>query len=83
MLDKAQLLGLTAPEMTVLIGGMRSLGISFDGTGILTDNPNILSNDHFEKLLDSDNEWSPVEMALINLLQGLLVSLILRQVKSI
>ena len=60
MLDKAQLLGLTAPEMTVLIGGMRSLGISFDGTGILTDNPNILSNDHFEKLLDSDNEWSPV-----------------------
>ena len=46
--------------MTVLIGGMRSLGISFDGTGILTDNPNILSNDHFEKLLDSDNEWSPV-----------------------
>ena len=59
MLDKAQLLGLTAPEMTVLIGGMRSLGISFDGTGILTENPNILSNDHFEKLLDSDNEWSP------------------------
>ena len=60
MLDKAQLLGLTAPEMTVLVGGMRSLGISFDGIGILTDNPNILSNDHFEKLLDSDNEWSPV-----------------------
>ena len=60
MLDRAQLLGLTGPEMTVLIGGLRSIGISFDGIGILTDSPDNLSNDHFIKLLDIDNEWHPV-----------------------
>ena len=47
MLDKAQLLGLTAPEMTVLLGGMRSLGISASGHGVFTNNPDELSNDYF------------------------------------
>ena len=59
MLDKAQLLGLTAPEMTVLIGGMRSLGISFDGHGVFTDNTNKLTNDFFVTLLDMNVEWKP------------------------
>ena len=59
MLDKAQLLGLTAPEMTVLLGGMRTLGISNDGLGIFTDNPNELSNDFFDTLLDMSVQWKP------------------------
>ena len=59
MLDKAQLLGLTAPEMTVLIGGMRSLGISADGHGVFTDDVNTLSNDFFDTLLDMSVEWKP------------------------
>jgi len=59
MLDKAQLLGLTAPEMTVLLGGMRSLGISADGHGVFTDDINNLSNDFFDTLLDMSVEWKP------------------------
>ena len=59
MLDKAQLLGLTAPEMTVLVGGMRSLGISADGHGVFTDDVNNLSNDFFDTLLDMSVEWKP------------------------
>ena len=59
MLDKAQLLGLTAPEMTVLVGGMRSLGISTDGLGVFTNNANELSNDFFETLLDMSVQWKP------------------------
>ena len=59
MLDKAQLLGLTAPEMTVLMGGMRSLGISSNGHGIFTENVNELSNDHFKILLDMSVAWKP------------------------
>ena len=59
MLDKAQLLGLTAPEMTVLLGGMRSLGISADGHGVFTDDVNNLSNDFFDTLLDMSVEWKP------------------------
>ncbi len=59
MLDKAQLLGLTAPEMTVLLGGMRSLGISHDGLGVFTENPDQLSNDFFETLLDMSVQWKP------------------------
>ena len=57
MLDKAQLLGLTAPEMTVLVGGMRALGISSDGHGVFTDNPGKLTNDFFVNLLDMQVEW--------------------------
>ena len=59
MLDKAQLLGLTAPEMTVLLGGMRSLGISSNGYGVYTDDVNTLTNDHFSTLLDMSVEWKP------------------------
>jgi len=59
LLDKAQLLGLTAPEMTVLLGGMRSLGISSSGYGIFTDDPNKLSNDYFNTLLDMSVAWKP------------------------
>jgi catalase-peroxidase len=59
LLDKAQLLGLSAPEMTVLIGGLRSLGVSANGVGVLTDNPGKLSNDFFVNLLDMKYEWKP------------------------
>ena len=59
LLDKAQLLGLTAPEMTVLLGGMRSLGISNDRLGVFTENPNDLSNDFLETLLDMSVQWKP------------------------
>ena len=59
MLDKAQLLGLTAPEMTVLVGGLRSLGISSSGYGLFTANVNDLSNDYFKTLLDMSVQWQP------------------------
>jgi catalase-peroxidase len=59
MLDKAQLLGLTAPEMTVLLGGMRSLGISNDDHGIFTDDSEKLTNDYFSTLLDMSVQWKP------------------------
>ena len=59
MLDKAQLLGLTAPEMTVLVGGLRSLGISSSGYGLFTENVNELSNDYFKTLLDMSVQWQP------------------------
>ena len=59
LVDKAQLLGLTAPEMTVLVGGLRSLGISADGHGVFTDDINTLSNDFFTTLLDMNVEWKP------------------------
>ena len=59
LLDKAQLLGLTAPEMTVLVGGMRALGVSADGHGVFTDTPGKLTNDFFVNLLDMRVEWKP------------------------
>ena len=59
MLDKAQLLNLTAPEMTVLLGGMRSLGISSSGHGVFTDNSNTMTNDYFDTLLDMSVQWKP------------------------
>ncbi len=59
LLDKSQLLGLTAPEMTALIGGLRSLGVSRDNHGILTNDINTLSNDFFTNLLDMSIEWKP------------------------
>ena len=59
LVDKAQLLTLTAPEMTVLVGGMRALGATWDGSkhGVLTDKPGQLTNDFFVNLLDYDTEW--------------------------
>ena len=59
MLDKAQLLNLTAPEMTVLVGGMRSIGISASGYGIFTENTDTMTNDYFDTLLDMSVEWKP------------------------
>ena len=59
MLDKAQLLGLTASEMVVLVGGLRSLGISNNGYGLFTKKINELSNDYFKLLLDMSVKWSP------------------------
>ena len=59
MLDKAQLLGLTAPEMTVLVGGMRSLGINHSDYGIKPENPDALDNDFFKTLLDMRVSWKP------------------------
>ena len=59
LLDKAQLLGLTAPEMTVLVGGLRALGISADDHGVFTDTPGKLTNDFFVNLLDMSVQWKP------------------------
>ena len=59
LLDKAQLLGLSAPEMTVLLGGMRSLGISEGGHGVFTETPGKLTNDFFITLLDMGVTWKP------------------------
>lgn len=61
LIDKAQLLTLTAPEMTVLIGGMRALGANYGGTkhGVFTKRPGVLTNDFFVNLLDMNIEWSP------------------------
>jgi len=57
LLDKAHLLGLNAPEMTVLVGGMRSLGIDFNENGNFTDDQNSLTNDFFNNLLDMNVKW--------------------------
>ncbi|MBT3673653.1 MAG: catalase/peroxidase HPI, partial [Proteobacteria bacterium] len=59
MLDKSQLLGLTAPEITVLLGAMRSLGISNDDHGIFTGDSDKLTNDYFATLLDMSVQWKP------------------------
>ena len=59
LVDKAQLLTLTAPELTVLIGGMRALGANYDGSelGILTNTPGTLNNNYFKNLLSMEFEW--------------------------
>ncbi len=61
LVDKAQLLGLSAPEMTVLVGGMRVLGANHGGSkhGVFTDSPGKLTNDYFVNLVDMDIEWKP------------------------
>ena len=62
MLDKTQLMGLTAPEMTTLIGGMRVMGTNYGGTkhGVFTENEGALTNDFFVNLTDMGNYWKPV-----------------------
>ena len=62
LVDKAQLLTLTVPEMTVLVGGMRVLGANYGGAshGVFTDRPGVLTNDFFVNLLDMAVEWRPV-----------------------
>jgi catalase-peroxidase len=61
LVDKAQLLTLTAPEMTVLVGGLRVLGANLEGSknGVFTDRQGKLTNDFFVNLLDMDTEWKP------------------------
>ena len=61
LLDRAQLMGLTAPEMTVLMGGMRVLGTNHGGTkhGVFTDREGVLSNDFFVNLTDMNYKWVP------------------------
>lgn len=60
MLNRTQLLGLTAPEMTVLVGGMRVLGANYNSSndGVFTNQPGVLSNDFFVNLLDMNNKWN-------------------------
>ncbi|KAJ4157963.1 uncharacterized protein LMH87_008512 [Akanthomyces muscarius] len=62
LVDKAALLTLSPPELTVLVGGLRALDANFDGSkhGILTDCPGKLTNDYFVQLLDISNTWTPV-----------------------
>lgn len=61
LLDRAQLMGLTAPEMTVLIGGMRVLGMNYGGEkhGVFTDREGVLTNDFFVNLTDMNYSWRP------------------------
>lgn len=68
-LDKTQLLGLTAPEMTVLIGGMRVLGTNHGGTkhGVLTDHVGVLTNDFFVNITDMRYTWKPVSENVYNI----------------
>jgi catalase-peroxidase len=63
LVDRSELLGLTAPEMTVLVGGMRALDANYDGSdyGVFTDEPGTLTNDFFVNLLSMDTEWEPVD----------------------
>jgi catalase-peroxidase len=72
MLDKAQLLTLTAPEMTVLIGGLRTLGANFGHTqlGVFTKRPGVLTNDFFVNLLDMRTKWQK-SAATEGVLEGL------------
>jgi catalase-peroxidase len=62
LIDKAQLLTLTAPEMTIILGGMRVLNTNFDNSkhGVFTKRPEILTNDFFVNLLDMNTVWKPV-----------------------
>ena len=71
LLDRTQLMGLTAPEMTVLIGGMRVLGTNYGGTkhGAFTDKPGVLSNDFFVNLTDMKYSWKPVSDDLYNIVE--------------
>ena len=61
LVDRACLLTLTAPEMTVLVGGMRAIGATFDGSrlGVLTQRPGALTNDFFANILDMGTTWAP------------------------
>src|SRR5690606_22499228 len=63
LVDKAQLLTLTAPEMTVLLGGLRMLGANHDGSkhGAFTDKVGVLGNDFFVNLLSMDTVWTPTD----------------------
>ncbi|QQS41378.1 MAG: catalase/peroxidase HPI [Acidobacteriota bacterium] len=72
LLDKANLLTLTAPEMTVLVGGMRAMGANHGGSknGVFTDRPGALTNDYFVNLLDMNTKWEPVADSHETLFEG-------------
>jgi catalase-peroxidase len=59
LVDRAQLLGLSAPEMTALVGGLRVLKVGVNDHGVLTDSPEALTNDFFVNLLDMSTKWTP------------------------
>jgi catalase-peroxidase len=65
LVEKADLLGLTAPEMTLLVGGLRALDANYDGSklGVLTDRPGVLTNDFFVNILDLGTGWAPITPA--------------------
>ncbi len=69
LLDRTQLMGLTAPEMTVLVGGMRVLGANHGGTkyGVFTDREGVLTNDYFVNLTDMDFAWTPAGINLYDI----------------
>ena len=71
LLDRTQLMGLTAPEMTVLIGGMRVLGTNHGGTrhGVFTEREGVLTNDFFVNLTDMKYTWQPVSENLYNIVE--------------
>ncbi len=71
LLDRAQLMGLTAPEMTALIGGMRVLGTNHGGTqhGVFTDRVGVLSNDFFVNLTDMNYRWEPTGKNTYNIVE--------------
>lgn len=71
LLDRTQLMGLTAPEMTVLIGGMRVLGTNYGGTkhGVFTEREGSLTNDFFLNLTDMQYTWQPVSENLYNIVE--------------
>ena len=71
LLDRAQLMGLTAPEMTVLIGGMRVLGTNHGGAqhGVFTDKVGVLSNDFFVNLTDMNYQWKPTGKNSYNIIE--------------
>ncbi|ACE86124.1 catalase/peroxidase HPI [Cellvibrio japonicus] len=71
LLDRAQLMGLTAPEMTVLVGGMRVLGANYGGSknGVFTDKVGVLSNDFFVNLTDMAYQWKPTGKNSYNIVE--------------
>lgn len=71
LLDRTQLMGLTAPEMTVLVGGMRVLGTNHGGSkhGVFTDREGVLSNDFFVNLTDMSYSWKPVGKNLYEIVE--------------
>ena len=71
LLDRTQLMGLTAPEMTVLIGGLRVLGTNHGGSkhGVFTDNVGVLSNDFFVNLTDMNYQWRPTGKNSYNIVE--------------
>ncbi len=72
LVDKANLLTLSAPELTVLVGGLRVLGTNYDGSalGVLTDRPGVLTNDFFVNLLDYDTAWRPTDETSTQFVSG-------------